>query len=523
MYPAIETQRLHSVRQRLQTYSEQTGVRGNVMNWIRKIMPAGNTSEIAALAALRTNVMIADATMTITYMNPALTRFMQEAEADLKAELPRFDAAKLIGSNIDIFHKDPSHQRRMLAALDKPHEATIRVGKRVFDLLVTPLSEAGQRIGFVVEWADAQERLLNLDYSAQIAAISRSQAVIEFQPDGTIVSANRNFLDLMGYSLDEVRGRNHSMFVEPEVRANREYTDFWDRLRAGQYQAAQFKRLARDGRPIWIEGSYNPILDRHGKVAKIVKFATDVTDDVKRLTELKVLIDENFAEVDRAVGRSNEESDQARIAAGKTSDNVQSVAAAAEELVQSINEIAASMSKARATSDEAHKQTEAAGELTQKLSDTATSMSGIVGLIQNIASQINLLALNATIESARAGEAGRGFAVVAQEVKNLANQASRATDQIAGEIGNVQAVSAQVVGSLGTILASVETMRDYVVRTAAAVEEQSVVTQDMSANMQDAAGAVGAIAQNIGAISQAVGSVSQAVETTKGAARVLAR
>ncbi len=117
---------------------------------------AGTSSEIAALAALRTNVMIADAAMNITYMNPALTRFMQEAEADLKAELPRFDAAKLIGSNIDIFHKDPSHQRRMLAALDKPHEATIRVGKRVFDLLVTPLTAADQRIGFVVEWADAR-------------------------------------------------------------------------------------------------------------------------------------------------------------------------------------------------------------------------------------------------------------------------------------------------------------------------------------------------------------------------------
>ncbi|MGX9982039.1 methyl-accepting chemotaxis protein [Methylobacterium fujisawaense] len=493
------------------------------MNWIRKIRSAANTSEIAALAALRTNVMIADAAMNITYMNPALTRFMQEAEADLKAELPRFDAAKLIGSNIDIFHKDPSHQRRMLAALDRPHEATIRVGKRVFDLLVTPLSDGGQRIGFVVEWADAQERLLNLDFSSQIAAISRSQAVIEFQSDGTIVTANHNFLDLMGYRLDEVRGQHHSLFVEPETRASREYHEFWDRLRKGEYQAAQFKRLARDGRPIWIEGSYNPILDRHGRVAKIVKFATDVTEDVKRLTELKVLIDENFAEVDRAVGRSNEESEQARIAAGKTSDSVQSVAAAAEELARSVNEIAASMSKARATSDEAHQQTQAAGDLTQKLSDTATAMSGIVGLIQNIASQINLLALNATIESARAGEAGRGFAVVAQEVKNLANQASRATDQIAGEIGNVQSVSAQVVGSLQTILTSVQTMRDYVVRTAAAVEEQSVVTQDMSANMQDAAGAVGAIAQNIGAIAQAVGSVSQAVETTKGAARVLAR
>jgi len=493
------------------------------MNWFGRGTNAANVMEIAALAALRTNVMIADAGMNITYMNPALTRFMEQAEADLKADLPRFDAAKLIGSNIDIFHKDPSHQRRMLAALDAPHEATIRVGKRVFDLLVTPLSEGGKRIGFVVEWADAQERLLNLDYSTQIAAISRSQAVVEFHPDGTIATANKNFLELMGYSLEELVGRHHSIFVEPEGRTSREYSEFWERLRKGEYQAAQFKRLARDGRPVWIEGSYNPILDRHGKVAKIVKFASDVTDDVKRLTELKVLIDENFAEVDRAVLLSNSESEEARVAAGRTSENVQSVAAAAEELARSVNEIAASMSKARATSDEAQTQTQAAGELTQKLSATATSMSGIVGLIQNIASQINLLALNATIESARAGEAGRGFAVVAQEVKNLANQASRATDQIAGEIGNVQAVSSQVVGSLQTILGSVETMRDYVVRTAAAVEEQSVVTQDMSANMQDAAGAVGAIAQNIGAISRAVGSVSQAVETTKGAARVLAR
>lgn len=203
------------------------------MNWMRKITPAGGASEIAALAALRTNVMIADAGMNITYMNPALTQFMQEAEGDLKAELLRFDAAKLVGSNIDIFHKDPSHQRRMLATLDTPHEATIRVGKRVFDLLVTPLTAAGRRIGFVVEWADSQERLLNLDYSAQIAAISRSQAVIEFQPDGTIVTANHNFLALMGYSLDEVRGRNHSIFVEPESRAGREYSDFWDRLRRG--------------------------------------------------------------------------------------------------------------------------------------------------------------------------------------------------------------------------------------------------------------------------------------------------
>ncbi|AWB19827.1 PAS domain-containing protein [Methylobacterium currus] len=493
------------------------------MKLLLKRRPARNGLEIAALAALRTNVMIADADMTITYMNPALRRFMQDAEADLSAELPRFDAAKLIGSNIDIFHKNPTHQRRMLAALDKPHEATIRVGKRVFDLLVTPLGDKEQRLGFVVEWSDASARLLNLDYSSQIAAISRSQAAVEFHPDGTVITANENFLTLMGYSLDEVRGKPHSIFIDSETRASRDYAEFWDKLRRGEYQAAQFKRFTRDARPVWIEGSYNPILDQNGRVAKIVKFASDVTAEVKRLTELKLLIDENFAEVDQAVGRSNSEAEQARLAAGKTSANVQSVAAAAEELAQSVNEIAASMNRARTVSDEAHHQASAAGELTQKLTTTASAMNGIVGLIQSIASQINLLALNATIESARAGEAGRGFAVVAAEVKNLANQAARATEQISAEIGSIQAVSGQVVGTLRAIQDAVGAMRDDVMRTAATMEQQSAVTQDMSANMQDAAGAVSAIAQNIGAISAAVHSVTQAVETTKGAARVLAR
>ncbi|ACA19827.1 methyl-accepting chemotaxis sensory transducer with Pas/Pac sensor [Methylobacterium sp. 4-46] len=491
--------------------------------WTHARRPSRNRMESAALAALRTNVMIADADMRITYMNPALRDFMRAAEADIKAELPRFDAAALIGSTIDIFHKDPSHQRRMLAALEEPHAATIRVGTRVFDLLVSPVRREGRRLGYVVEWSDARERLLNLDYSSQIAAIGRSQAVAEFRPDGTLVTANTNFLTLMGYGLEEIRGKHHRIFVEPEVAAGPDYAAFWERLRRGEYQASQFKRLARNGQPVWIEGSYNPILDRHGAVSKIVKFASDVTAEVTRLTELKRLMDRNFVEVDRAVGQSNAQADQARQAAGKTSGSVQSVAAAADELAQSIQEIAASMSRARGASDAAHHQTEQAGELTQTLTATAAAMNGIVGMIQSIASQINLLALNATIESARAGEAGRGFAVVAQEVKNLAHQASRATDQIAGEIGNIQSVSKQVVDALQEIQGSVGTMRDHVVRTAAAVEEQSAVTRDMSASMQDAAGAVSAFAQNIVAISQAVESVSQAVETTKDAARVLAR
>jgi methyl-accepting chemotaxis protein len=150
-------------------------------------------------------------------------------------------------------------------------------------------------------------------------------------------------------------------------------------------------------------------------------------------------------------------------------------------------------------------------------------MGSIVGLIQTIAGQINLLALNATIEAARAGEAGRGFAVVASEVKQLANQASRATEQISSEITGLQAVSQEVVGALDAIQGSVGTMLQYVTSTAAAVEEQSAVTRDMSVSMQEAAGAVAAIAENVQAISRAVTDVSDAVTATKQAARILAR
>lgn len=179
---------------------------------------AKTVAKTLALDALQANVMVADANLNITYMNPAVMELLKEAESDLKKELPKFSVASLIGSNIDVFHKNPSHQRNMLAALKNRHSATITVGNRVFDLLVTPMKQGAKTVGFVVEWADAKARLLNVDYAAQIAAISRSQAIIEFTVDGAIMGANENFLNLMGYSLPELIGKNHSMFVEREDR-----------------------------------------------------------------------------------------------------------------------------------------------------------------------------------------------------------------------------------------------------------------------------------------------------------------
>jgi hypothetical protein len=151
---------------------------------------------------------------------------MREGEADVKKELPGFNVANLIGANIDGFHKNPAHQRKMLSILEKPHNTMNKIGSRVFDLLVSPLIENRKRIGLVVEWADAGDRRQNLDYAARNVAIDRSQGVVEFTVQGNVISANTNFLKAMGYSFDEIRRQNHSMFVAvtgslPRCRAPR--------------------------------------------------------------------------------------------------------------------------------------------------------------------------------------------------------------------------------------------------------------------------------------------------------------
>jgi len=309
-----------------------------------------------------------------------------------------------------------------------------------------------------------QQKLATADLAGQIAAIGKSQAVIEFNVDGTIIGANDNFLHALGYSLGEIKGRHHSMFVDPAERDTAAYRDFWAALRRGEYQAAEYKRIGKGGREIWIQASYNPILDLNGKPFKVVKYATDTTKQV-------------------LVRMGNE-----RVRA-----MMESVAAGSEELNASVREISEAMTKSRNTALSAVSEVEAADSQAQRLSDAAQAMSGIVELIGHITGQINLLALNATIESARAGEAGRGFAVVASEVKNLANQAKQATDKIGQEIGNLNGISGDVVSALNRIKSAIQNVSEYVTSTAAAVEEQSTVTSEMSSSMQRAAAEAAAI------------------------------
>jgi len=303
-----------------------------------------------------------------------------------------------------------------------------------------------------------QQKLRTADLAGQIAAIGKSQAVIEFNMDGSVLTANENFLKTLGYSLGEIQGKRHSMFVDASERDGAAYREFWANLNAGRYQAGEFKRIGKGGREIWIQASYNPILDLNGKPFKVVKYAADTTAQV--------------------IARKRAESVRGMM---------ETVAAGAEELNASVREISETMTKSRQTASEAVVRVDAADQQAQRLSAASESMGGIVELIGNITGQINLLALNATIESARAGEAGRGFAVVASEVKNLANQAKQATDKIGQEIGNLNGISADVVSALTAIKQSIQEVSEYVTSTAAAVEEQSTVTSEMSSSMQRAA------------------------------------
>ncbi len=356
-----------------------------------------------------------------------------------------------------------------------------------------------------------------------LEALGRSQAIVEFDPDGIVLTANQKFLDTFGYTLAEIKGKHHRLFVEAGHAASADNQQFWQNLRQGQYQAAQFKRIGKGGRVVWIQASYNVILDLNGKPFKVVKFATDVTPEVVLLNNLKAIVDQNFSEIDHALSHSG---DQAQIAAGavkNTSDGVSTMAASAEEMASSVRQIADTMTKSKIAVERAHQQLAGADQAIQRFSVMSVAMAGIVGLIRDIAAQINLLALNATIESARAGDAGKGFAVVASEVKNLANQAGNATDKIASEIESLQMVADETIAVLQAIGSSINSVLEYVTATADAVEEQSVVSQEMSAAMQETAGTVTAINDNMVQISASVQQVGLAVDRTRSAAQILVK
>jgi methyl-accepting chemotaxis protein len=427
-------------------------------------------------------------------------------------------------------------------------------------------------------------------------AVNKIQAVVEFELDGTIITANDKFLQAIGYRLEEIQGQPHSMFVAPAYHSSPEYGQFWRELSEGKSQAGDFMHLAKGGKEVWFSASYGVICDLNGKPVKVVEYASDITD--RKLSEVKLaktmetmeqnsqaliktmaaeeqnskalsrameaaeentkalnlamaaaeknakavsktmeIVSQNSQALSSAseqlsatsrqmVGNAEETATQAGVvsaAAEQVSKNIQTVATGTEEMSASIKEIAKNAQDAAKVANSAVHAAEATNATITKLGESSAEIGKVIKVITSIAQQTNLLALNATIEAARAGEAGKGFAVVANEVKELAKETARATEDISQKIETIQVDTKGAVAAIAEIGEIIARINDYQNTIASAVEEQTATTNEISRNVAEAAKGSTEIAQNIVQVASAANSTNSGAADTQRASNELSR
>ncbi|RKQ72947.1 methyl-accepting chemotaxis protein [Oceanibaculum indicum] len=363
-------------------------------------------------------------------------------------------------------------------------------GKEIWlEASYNPLTDGRGKVYKVVKYATdiTAQKMAQAEMTGKLEALNRSQAVIEFELDGTIITANENFLKVMGYRLEEVAGKHHSMFAEPGVRDSADYRAMWAKLGRGEYVAGQFRRVGKGGKDIWLEASYNPILDAYGRPFKVIKFATDLTprkqENAQLANDFESGVLSLVSELANSAGGMEGSAQTMAAAAEQSNQQSAMVAAAADELASSVQEISRQISDSSTVIGNAVEEARRSEAMVNALVNAAQKIGDVTQIISDIAAQTNLLALNATIEAARAGEAGKGFAVVASEVKSLATQTARATDEIAQQIQEIQdssGATASAIRQIGEIIGQVSGISSSI---SGAVEEQSAATREIASNI----------------------------------------
>lgn len=456
-----------------------------------------------------TNILFSDMDGTIQYANQRSINTLRELESHLP-----ISADKVVGANIDIFHKNPAYQKKILASeKNLPHRATIALGPEFLDLNVSAVNDdAGNRVGTMVSWEVVTEAVKTR------AEMAKMQGMVESMPINVMLAdrefnityinpASRNSLsqiqNLLPVPLDGVVGANIDIFHKNPSRVRKLLDDDRNlphkaKIHLGS-EIMDFQAAALHDD----KGNYVGTMVSWELITEQMMVEKELTAAVAELQNLSGNLTHVSTQIARDADSTNSESASVAAAAEEVSRGVESVATNTEEMNVAIKEIARSSNEASKMTNDTLSQARSANETVTVLGNSSNEIGNVIKVISSIAQQTNLLALNATIEAARAGDAGRGFAVVANEVKELAKQTANATEEITAKIGSIQSDTVEAVAAIEGISKSIENINDIAGSIAASVEEQQATTNELARVIQDSAQGVNNIADSVKVVSQA--------------------